>query len=50
VKQMNLTQRKEEAVEDILATPEQGKRAAARGLSILNRGPKDMAVLEARAE
>ena len=47
---MNLIQRQEEAVQDILATPKQGKRAAAYGLSSLNRRPRAIRVIRSRFE
>jgi hypothetical protein len=50
VKQMNLIRRQEEAVQDILATPEQGKRAAAYGLSLLNRRPRAIRAIRNRFE
>jgi hypothetical protein len=47
---MNLIQRQEEAVEDILATPEQCKQAAARGLLLLDRGFRAIRAIRSRFE
>jgi hypothetical protein len=47
---MNLVQSQEEAAQDILATPEQGKRAAAYGLSLLNHRPRAIRAIRSRFE
>ena len=47
---MNLIQCQEEAVQDILATLERGKRAAAYGTSLLNRRPRAIRAIRNRFE
>jgi hypothetical protein len=46
----HLIQCQEKAAQDLLATPEQGKRAAARGLLLLDRGPRAIRVIPSRFE
>jgi len=47
---MNLIRCQEEPVQDILATPEQEKRAAAYGLPLLNRRPRAISAIRSRFE
>jgi hypothetical protein len=48
--QQTLIQLQEQAVEAILGTPEQGKRAAKYGMTVLNRRPRTVAAIRRRFE
>lgn len=47
---MSLIQLQEQSVEAILATPQQGKRAAMYGRTILNRRPRTVSAIRRRFE
>lgn len=47
---MNLIEAQDEAIADLLALPEQGRRACSFGMSFLNRNPRSMRPIRVRFE